>query len=119
MSVVNRAVDSQRRTVEVWCEIGTPPASLRAGAFGSVGFQTGRLQDTVLVPITALQLEEGTRKGHVMVVDTQRIAHKKEVEVGDLMGDKRVVLSGLKAGEAILIEGGYELPDGTKVETAK
>ena len=119
VSVVNRAVDSQRRTVEVWCEIGAPPASLRAGAFGSVGFQTGRLQDTVLVPITALQLEEGTRKGHVMVVDAQRIAHKKEVEVGDLMGDKRVVLSGLKAGEAILIEGGYELPDGTKVETAK
>lgn len=119
VSVVNRAVDQQRRTVEVSCLIDRPPLSLRAGAFGSVSFQTGRLQETVLVPISALQLEEGTRKGTALVVDSQNVAHHREVEVGDVMGEKRVVLSGLRAGEKIVTEGGYELPDGTRVETEK
>lgn len=115
VSVINRSVDVQRRTVEVWCEIAKPPASLRAGAFGSVSFETGRLQETVVVPVAALQLEEGTRKGVVLVVDGSNIAHRREVEVGDLSGEKRVVLSGLKAGEKIVVEGGYEVPEGTKI----
>ena len=119
VSVINRAVDAQRRTVEVWCEIARPPASLRAGTFGSVSFQTGRLQNTVLVPVGSLQLEEGTRKGVVKVVDAQHVAHRREVEVGDLAGEKRVVLSGLKAGETIVVEGAYELPDATPVKPVK
>lgn len=113
----NRAVDAQRRTVEVWCEIANPPASLRAGAFGEVLIQTGQIQNTVAVPIAALQLDEGTRKGIVMVVDENRIAHRREVEVGDTKDDKRIILSGLKAGETIVIEGGYELPDGSSIRT--
>ncbi|MEQ1945953.1 MAG: efflux RND transporter periplasmic adaptor subunit [Bryobacteraceae bacterium] len=119
VSVINRAVDQQRRTVEVSCEIAKPPLSLRAGAFGSVAFQTGRLQETVLVPVSALQLEEGTRKGVVLVLDSQNIAHRREVEVGDLMGEKRVILTGLKPGETVVTEGGYELPDGTQVRRGK
>ena len=116
VGVINRAVDSQRRTVEMWCEITRPPASLRAGAFGSVTFSTGHLANTVLVPVGALQLEEGTRKGTLLVVDDKGVAHRREVEVGELQGEKRVVLSGVKAGERIVIEGGYELPEGTAVK---
>ena len=119
VGVISRAVDTQRRTVEVWCEITRPPASLRAGAFGSVAFETGRLAATVLVPVGALQLEEGTHKGTVLVVDGAQVAHRREVEVGDLVGEKRVVLSGLKTGETVIIEGGYELPDGTKIKAGK
>ena len=115
VTVMNRAVDAQRRTVEVWCEIARPPAFLRSGTFGSVSFATGRLLDTVLVPVSAIQLEEGTRKGFVLVVDAKQVAHRKEVEVGDQLGDKRVVLTGLQAGETVVIEGGYQLPDGALV----
>lgn len=118
VNVVNRAVDAQRRTVEVWCEINRPPSSLRAGAFGNVAFHTGTLRETVLVPIAALQLEEGTRKGMVLVVDDKQIAHRREVEVGEATGEKRAVLSGLKSGETVVIEGGYEMPDGTQVTSA-
>jgi len=116
VSVVNRAVDPQRRTVEVWCEIARPPSTLRVGAFGSVVFAISTERETVLIPVPALQLEEGTRKGIVLVVDQQGIAHRREVEVGDMASGKRTVLAGLKAGEAVIVEGGYEMPDGTRVK---
>ena len=117
VTVINRAVDAQRRTVEVWCEIGHPPQSLRAGSFGSVAFNSGGKEEVIVVPVTALQLEEGTRKGVVMVIDEKNVAHKREVEVGEITGNKRIVLKGLKAGEGVIIEGGYEMPEGTQVKT--
>ena len=53
------------------------------------------------------------------MVDGAQVAHRREVEVGDLVGDKRVVLSGLKPGETVVTEGGYELPDGMQIKAAK
>ena len=119
ISVVNRAVDPQRRTVEVWCEIARPPQSLRAGSFGSVTIKTGGAHDALMVPIAALMLDEGTNKGHVMVMDEKSIAHKRDVQVGETQGDRRIITSGLKAGEVVITEGGYELPDNTEVTTGK
>ena len=73
MTVINRSVDAQRRTVEVWCEVTKPPASIRAGMFGTVSIQTGQVENAVLIPKPALQLEEGTDRGTVFVVDAKRI----------------------------------------------
>ena len=115
VTVVNRSVDPQRRTVEVWCEMARPPQSLRSGAFGSVSFQTGGAKSALLAPVAGLFLEEGSNKGHVMVLDDKSIAHKRDVQVGDTVGVNRIVTSGLKAGEVIITEGGYELPDGVQV----
>ena len=72
-----------------------------------------------MVPVAALMLEEGTNKGHVMVIDEKLIAHKRDVQVGETVGDRRIVTSGLKAGETLITEGGYELPDNTEVSTGE
>ena len=72
-----------------------------------------------MVPIAALMLDEGTNKGHVMVMDEKSIAHKRDVQVGETQGDRRIITSGLKAGEVVITEGGYELPDNTEVTTGK
>lgn len=119
ISVVSRAVDPQRRTVEVWCEITRPPQSLRAGSFGSVTIKTGGAHQALMVPVAALMLDEGTNKGHVMVMDEKSIAHKRDVQVGETQGDRRIITSGLKSGEIVITEGGYELPDNTEVTTGK
>ena len=117
VTVVNRSVDPQRRTVEVWCEISRPAQSLRSGSFGSVSFQTSGARTALLVPVAGLFLEEGSNKGHVMVLDDKSIAHRRAVQVGDTVGANRLVISGLQSGETIITEGAYELPDGTQVST--
>lgn len=116
ISMVNRALDPARRTVEAWCEIPNPPASLRVGLFGNVVFLTGASVSSVVAPLAAVQFQEGTRMGFVMTVDEERIAHKRDVECGITFNGKVQVLKGLKAGETVITEAGYGLPDGARVQ---
>jgi HlyD family secretion protein len=114
VSVVNKAVDPARRTVEVWCEIPNPK-NLRGGAFGKLTIQTGVQPHSLVVPLPAVQFVEGTPKGTVFVVDAKRIAHQREVETGEVFDGKVQIKSGLSAGEVVVVEGGYGMPDGTEV----
>ena len=51
-----------------------------------------------------------------MTVDAKRIAHKREIEAGDISDGKVQVLKGLNAGETVVAEGAYGLTDGTEVK---
>lgn len=114
ITVINRAVDTLRRTVEVWCEIPRPPLALRAGLFGTVRIQTGSIGQATVVPEAAVQFQEGTRKGIAFVVEGHT-AHKREVEAGVTLDGKVQVLKGIKPGEQVVTEGGYSLPDNATV----
>jgi multidrug efflux pump subunit AcrA (membrane-fusion protein) len=119
VSVVNQAVDPARRTVEVWCEIANSGGALRAGEFGQVRIVIGVAPKSVVVPKEAVQFEEGTRKGFVMVVGADKHAKKTEIEAGEMLGNRVQIKSGLKAGDMVIIEGGYGVPDGTEVRPAE
>ncbi len=118
ISVINQAVDPQRRTFEVWCEIPNAQRRLKSGVFGSLSITTGAAAQSVVVPVSAVQFAEGERKGTVMVVDDKRIAHVKEVQIGEVIEGRVRILGGLNGGETVVIEGGYSLPDGTEVRVA-
>lgn len=119
ISVVNRAVDPQRRTVEAWCEIANGDRKLQANVFGAVTISTGRLSNATVVPVSAVQFNEGTRTGSLLVVDSSMIAHLRNVEAGETVGDIVPILKGVEPGETVVIEGGYGLPDKTQVQVAK
>jgi HlyD family secretion protein len=114
-SVVSRAVDPARRTVEVWCEIPHPKADLRSGVFGDARVFTGVVPQSVLVPLPAVQFVEGTNRGSVMTVDDKDVAHVRDVETGASFDGKVQIVKGLSPGEQCIVEGGYGLPEGTKV----
>lgn len=119
VSVVNQAVDPARRTVEVWCEIANPKGELRAQVFGTLEITTGQLAHAVTIPLAAVQFEEGTRNGFVMVAGADQKAHKKAVEAGPAAGGKIAVLKGLVSGESVIVEGAYGLADGTSVTVSE
>jgi len=114
VSVVNQVVDPERRTVEVWCEIENSRRMLRSGAFGAITIQTSTAPKSIVVPKAAVQFEEGTSKGNVWVVAANKV-RKQEVETAGIFQGRVRILSGLKAGDTVVIEGGYGLPDGTEV----
>ncbi len=116
ISIVNQAVDPGRRTIETWCEIANTKRTLRSGAFGQVQIVTGTAAGSVIVPVAAVQFVEGAKKGIVMIAGSKGTAEKKDVETGEVFDGKVQIKSGISAGDAVIVEGGYGLPDGTKIE---
>jgi HlyD family secretion protein len=114
ITVINRAVDPQRRTVEVWCEIANSGRLLRANIFGDVAFFVGSTRG-VTVPQTAVVFDEGTRSGKMMVVDAKHTAHQREIEASAVIDGKVQIAKGINPGEVVITEGGYGLPDGAEV----
>jgi multidrug efflux pump subunit AcrA (membrane-fusion protein) len=113
--MVNQAVDPARRTVEIWAELPNGEGKLRDGAFGHVTIVTGRQPRRVLVPQAAVQGSDGAAEGAVMVVDGRSVAHKRAVKVLGRAGSQ-VAVDGISAGETVVVEAGYGLPDGTTVK---
>ena len=116
VTVTNHAVDPQRRTVEVWCEIANSDRRLRANIFGQVSFSVGTTR-AVTVPQTAVVFNEGTLFGTTMVVDAKHIAHQREIEASAVIDGKVQIVKGINPGELVVTQGGYGLPDGTEVTT--
>jgi RND family efflux transporter MFP subunit len=114
VTMVNQAVDPARRTVEVWCELPNGDGKLRDGVFGHLAIVTGRQRRQVLVPAAAVQGSEG--EATVIAVDAKGVAHKREVKVR--ARGEQVAVDGIAAGETLVVEGGYGLPDGTAVKIA-
>jgi membrane fusion protein (multidrug efflux system) len=119
ITVLNRSVDSTRQTVEAWCEISNASGLLLPGIFGEVRISTGRPRPSVVVPTGAVQLDEGTHKGVVFVVDAAKTAHRRDVAAGLVVDGTMQILTGLQAGEVVVVEGSYALPDGAKVRLAE
>lgn len=119
ITVVNQAVDPNRRTVEVWCEIPNTKGELRAQVFGTLEIVTGKLAQVVTVPLSAVQFEEGTRKGFVMVAGAEKKAQKREVETSLPIAERVPILKGLRPGEMVIVEGGYGLAEGTALSWAE
>jgi RND family efflux transporter MFP subunit len=71
----------------------------------------------VLVPAEAL-VQEGPAT-YVFTVDAQKKAHRRKVEVGVVAGGQAEILSGVKAGEPVVVRGQTTLPDGATVDVTE
>lgn len=119
VTVVNRAVDPARRTVEIWCEIALPAPSLRAGVFGSLAIEVALVRGATIVPVASVQMNQGTDTGVAFVIDAKHIAHKRDVHVGVRQNDRIQIVSGIEPGDLVITEGAYALPDGAEVSTGR
>src|SRR5215813_13081125 len=103
------SVDAATRSLTVKIDLPALPG-LRSGMFGRAGF-AARKRGTLLVPQSAV-LERGQiRSVYVVEGDTARL---RFVTLG-AGRDKREVLSGLTAGERIIVTPPSLLSDGTRV----
>ena len=66
-----------------------------------------------MIPSTALLSRDGKS---VVLVARQGAAHEVEVTTGSPSGDLTEIRTGLKAGNLVITQGGYELEDGAKIQ---
>jgi multidrug efflux pump subunit AcrA (membrane-fusion protein) len=119
IDLVGRGADVQSRSVEVWVLVPNPGERLRPNGIARLVISAQNVPDAVVVPAAAVTLDATNGSGGtVMVVDAQSVAHEVHVTTGIRSAGRMQILTGLRGGETVVIEGNYGLPDGTKVSVA-
>jgi RND family efflux transporter MFP subunit len=113
--LVSPALDPNSTTVEVWVQAANKDQALKAGASAKASIVAKTVPNALVVPAAALLTDEEGKKS-VMVVGSDSVAHKREVETGIQTPDSVQIVSGLKPGEQVVSTGAYGLPDNTKVK---
>jgi membrane fusion protein (multidrug efflux system) len=108
------AADPATGTALVRLELLT---ALPVGTPVQVEIEAETVSDAVVVPASALVRDQG--KAAVFVVGAEAKAHRREVEIGLTVEDEIQIVSGLKAGEPVVVKGQENLPDGASVTIEK
>jgi RND family efflux transporter MFP subunit len=111
VSEIAPVADPMSRTFNVKLDL-PPNAGLRAGQFARVAVSV-RESKALRVPASAV-----TQRGQMelLFVVADRRAHLRLVKTGKRIGHEVEVVSGLSAGEEIVVEGASQLRDGQPVE---
>jgi RND family efflux transporter MFP subunit len=109
-------VDDATQTVLVKSLLREVPPSVRTQQFvrSRVIWRTA---DGLTIPLTAVTRING--KYFCYVVDTSKdatVARQRPIEVGDLLGNDYVVLSGLSPGDKVIVSGIQKIGDGAPVK---
>jgi RND family efflux transporter MFP subunit len=91
--------------------------ALPAGAPVRVDIVTDEHPNALAVPVEAVLHEDDDT--YVMVAGSDQKAHKQKVTTGLSTAKQLEITSGLKAGDAVIVQGQQGLPDGAPVSVAK
>ncbi|HMV68257.1 MAG TPA: efflux RND transporter periplasmic adaptor subunit, partial [Myxococcota bacterium] len=107
------AVDPATRTLTLRLALPNPDGRLRPGMSARAALQLGAPAPTLLLPAESVTT---TADGPQVWVVQDGQAHARRVVTGERRDAEIVVLSGLEAGEAVVIEGIVRLREGAAVQ---
>jgi HlyD family secretion protein len=116
MSRISPAVNSSTRAFPFEALVPNRDAVLKPGTFARVHIESSKVDSVLTVPYSALQYRYGVNR--VFVVHDGKLG-LRELSVGERVGDRVEVTSGVKAGERIAITDVDSLTDGAAVSLAK
>lgn len=100
IAAVGDAVDPATRTYQVTMRVPNADRALKAGVFAEVTIHAAPREDVLLVPREAIRTEEG-RTRVLAVRDGRAVA--VPVALGVVTSDSAEVLSGVEAGERVIV----------------
>jgi RND family efflux transporter MFP subunit len=108
------ALDPSTRTLLTEVQVSNPDNALRPGMYLQVKFVFHRVSPSIRIPAAAVVVRDGPRT--VGVLDSDNVVHYRTVQLGRDFGDVIEVLSGLNAGDTVVVHPGDDIPEGTVVE---
>jgi HlyD family secretion protein len=115
ITMVSPATDLNSTTIEIWAQASNRGNHLHPGTTVRLSITAQRIENAILIPVSAvLKQPEGAGLA-VMVVSDNR-AHLHPVQVGIENNDQVQITSGLKADQQVIVNGAYGLPDNTQVK---
>ena len=110
---VNPAVNPETRSVGIEAQLENRDHALKAHFFGRGEVVTDSAAETLVVPADAVVSFVGVDK--VYVVENGK-AKPREVRLGERRGEEQSVLTGLGAGEVVIVSGLSKVQPGTAVK---
>src|SRR5438093_3345736 len=95
------ALEPNTRTLLTEVQVPNPDNALRPGMYLQVKFVFSRVTPSIRIPAAAVVVRSGPRK--VAVLDAQHAVHYRDVQPGRDFGDEIEILTGLSAGDTVVI----------------
>jgi len=105
--------DPKSRTYCMEIKLDNSDRAMRPGMIGKVYLKRRQVPDAISVPIFSVIAKEGRR---VVAVEEDGVARIRDVSLGITDGLRVQVLSGLRAGDRLIVAGHRELQDGDPVK---
>jgi RND family efflux transporter MFP subunit len=109
---IGPSVSLQSRAFAIEGEVPNPDGRLKPGTFARLQITTDHVDRAITIPAAAVQSRYGTNR--VFVVANGAL-QGREVVLGDRLGDRVEVTSGLEAGTQVVAVDVEQLADGMKV----
>ena len=107
ITTIGDALDPETRTVEVRCELNNPGRQLKTEMFATLTIHTGGSREAVVAPLEALQNVDGEEV--LFVPEGEYSFRARRVRVGRHSGSVVEIVSGLQAGEKVVVAGAFRL----------
>jgi len=104
---VGAVIDEQTRAAKVIFQLPNAGRALRLGMQANVRLDAGEQITAMMIPKEAVLEHEGKKIVYVLLSGEE--FERREVTVGDELGNKVAVLSGLNKGERVVTQGAYQL----------
>ena len=116
VSRISPGVNAATRAFPFEALVPNPDSVLKPGTFARVHIESGKVDDVLTLPYSALQYRYGVNR--VFVVGGDKLS-MRELAVGERMGDRIEIVSGVKAGERVAVTDVDTLADGAAVVVTK
>jgi multidrug efflux system membrane fusion protein len=113
LQLIDNQVDAQSGTVKLRAVFDNADGTLIPGQFARLRMGAAKTQPVVAVNERALGTDQDKR--YVMVVDAANKAVYREVALGGLAGDLRIVTSGVNPGDRVIVDGLQRVKPGAVV----
>ena len=98
VSRISPAVNTATRAFPFEALVPNKDALLKPGTFARVHIESGKVDNVLTLPYSTMQYRYGVNR--VFVVDGDKLA-ARELKVGDRLGDRIEIISGVKAGDRV------------------
>ncbi|MFD1331520.1 efflux RND transporter periplasmic adaptor subunit [Methylopila musalis] len=115
LEVIDNQVDQTTGTVKLKATFPNAALTLWPGQFTTVRLTVDTLKGAVTVPGPAVQ--QGPDGPFLFVIDPDRTARQRPVEIARQTAELAVIAKGVEAGEPVVVTGFTRLRDGSKVAT--
>ena len=114
IDIIHPTIDPKTHTFPVEIVLENKDARVRPGMYGTVQVNFGK-ENRVVVPDKAVKKKANSSVYYVYTYKSGVVKYN-EVELGQRLGDKYELLSGIEKGSKVVIAGQSNLTDGAKVE---